>query len=146
MVTDGGKKVERGECVAKHGPEVKRGSGLVQSPERFGTIGVQLEKVAGLWLRELSWQHGRSVERPQEGQGVQPVSFQAGTETRWDGRRDTRQCPSMKGRSNPGKGDLRGGADHAELVRHGPSAVQQQETQRQKPTRAGLRPTHAGLA
>ena len=35
--------VERCQCVAEHGVEIQAGRRLVQSPESFHTIGIQLK-------------------------------------------------------------------------------------------------------
>ena len=53
LLAGGGKLVEGGEGVPNHGLEVERTGRLIQGPERFCTVGIELEELVGVRLREV---------------------------------------------------------------------------------------------
>jgi hypothetical protein len=48
-----GKLVERGQGIADHGSEIERAWGLVQGPQGFGTVGIELKELLSVRLREV---------------------------------------------------------------------------------------------
>ena len=53
LLTGGGKLVEGYEGVPDHGIEVERAGRLIQGPESFCTVGIELEQLMGLRLRKI---------------------------------------------------------------------------------------------
>jgi len=67
-----GKLVERSEGVADHGLEVERTYGLIQRPERFGTVRIELRQMLGMRLREVRRRDEGFVESTEKRERVQP--------------------------------------------------------------------------
>ena len=82
-----GQCVERGERIAEHRPAVERARGLIQGPERFGTVGIELKEIRGVWLREERGRYPRVIERPEQRERVQSRRFETGAQVRRDRRR-----------------------------------------------------------
>ena len=53
LLAGGGKLLKGSECVPNHGLEVERTGRLIQGPERFCTVGIELEELVGVRLREV---------------------------------------------------------------------------------------------
>lgn len=74
--TSRGERLERGERVADHRVEIERTSRLIQGPEGFRTVGVELKERVELGLGKVrGWDLG-VVERAEQRQRVQPCRFE----------------------------------------------------------------------
>ncbi len=80
LVPGGGKLVEGGEGVSNHGLEVERAGGLIESPERFGAVGVELKELLGLRLREGRWEDRDVIESAQKRKRIQPGHLEPGAQ------------------------------------------------------------------
>ncbi|MGH7165258.1 MAG: hypothetical protein ACREIS_07020 [Nitrospiraceae bacterium] len=80
LLTGARKLVEGGEGIADHGLEVERAGRLIQGPERFRTVGIELEELVGVRLRKVRRWDGDVIESAQKGERIQPRHLQAGAQ------------------------------------------------------------------
>ena len=71
-----GERLKRGERVAGHRVEIERASRLIQGPEGFRTVGVELKEPVELGLGEVRRRDLGVVERAEQRQRVQPRRFE----------------------------------------------------------------------
>jgi hypothetical protein len=81
--------VERRQGVAEHGVEIQAARGLVQCPESFHVIGIQLKQLAYQALGDFSGRQIHPIQRPKQRQQIEPGSFQTRSEVDRDFRRGT---------------------------------------------------------
>jgi hypothetical protein len=88
--------VERGEGVTDHGLEVERSRRLIQRPERFGTVRIELRQLLGMRLREVRGWYETFVESTEKGERIQPRPLKTGAEvSRDEGRAPRRHGSRM---------------------------------------------------
>ena len=71
-----GERLERGERVAGHRVEIEGTRRLIQGPEGFRTVGVELKERVELGLGEVRRRNLGVVERAEQRQRVQPGRFE----------------------------------------------------------------------
>jgi hypothetical protein len=79
-----GRQVLKGrERIADHGGDIQRSCGLIEGPERFGTVGIEFVELVQLGVGELGEGDHGTIERSQECQRLESSRFQPSAEVRW---------------------------------------------------------------
>jgi len=79
--------LEGGERVADHGGDIHGSDGVIEGPEGFGTVGIELVELLELHVWQSRERDQGLIERSQQGEGIEAGDFQSRPEVGWEGWR-----------------------------------------------------------
>ena len=74
-VARGRQVLEGHECIADHGGDIHGASGVIEGPERFGTVGIELVELVQLGVGQLRERDQGMIERAQQREGIEAGDF-----------------------------------------------------------------------
>ena len=86
-VARGRQVLEGRECVADHGGDIQRAGGVIEGPEGFGTVGIELGELVQLGVGQSRERDQGLIERAQQREGLETGDFQPRPEVGWEGWR-----------------------------------------------------------
>ena len=72
-----GRQVLEGRgCIADHGGDIHGAPGVIEGPERFGTVGIELVELVQLGVGQSRERDQGMIERAQQREGIEAGEFQ----------------------------------------------------------------------